>query len=879
MKKHFILPALAVLALSIMTNNSSAATHSFDQSAGVLSVDYGHYLSKHNIVFNKPITNPTNALTVGNGRVGAMVWNAKGVSLQVSGVDASEETCFSAGWCTLSTLPGMDSNYAAFQQYLNLYDGTVTAHWDNNRTVTFFGAPNSEVLGIHVEDGRANVNSVAFQIAMWDPNTQMTSSGSWNSMMSDVPDINTWKTVTPFANQSAAGISRGQTDANNFGYTLTATVEGASFTTRQVDGRTVALQITPAPSYTIWIACASRLNAPGNNSVTQAQNLLAAVKTAGYNATMTAFVNWWHAFWEKSFVQYSNSAGDADYCENYYYLAAYIIASGAYGNYPFHFINGVYKSNADIGIHWSGAYWYWNQRDVYNSFLASNHPDALSAFYRLYSRVLSKLTAFTMTRFSIDGAWTPETMRWDGDATWTTTSTYTDRIYTTGSEVASNMFMRACYTNDSAFLRDTAYPYMRETAKFVAGKLSYDTAAKQYYMANSNAHETYWGVKNAITDLAEVRALFPQAIQASKAFNADASLRQRWQGILDSLVPYKTEPYNGGTRYLAYDPPAVSQSNGENVVCELMWPYSVTGIGAPDYQTALNNWNSRPNPYSSVWSPDAIQAARMGLGDEAFNGLRRMLASYQSYPNGFTNNTNGVFEFVGVHLLAMNESLLQSHSDTIRVFPALPADATLSTKFTLLGRDGFLVSSEREAGDIKYVGIKSLYGLQAAVVNPWTGQQVQVRRTSDNGVITTSSGNVISFATSAGQVYVLERTAKLLSTYTLAQLTAAANGSAKTMTYNGTTLILGSGQGNPVGTLMPVCQAKTLASAVRTFTVTSDRFAVQNPGRHDAYAVAVYSLSGRLIRAMTVDKEFVDMRKDVRAAGGTYIVKVKALCK
>jgi hypothetical protein len=440
------------------------------------------------------------------------------------------------------------------------------------------------------------------------------------------------------------------------------------------------------------------------------------------------------------------------------------------------------------------------------------------------------------------------------------------------------MFMRVSYTNDSAFLRDTAYPYMRETAKFMAAKLSYDANAKQYYMANSNAHETYWGVKNAITDLAAVRSLFPQAIQASKALNLDASLRQRWQGILDSLVPYKTEPYNGGTRYLAYDPPAVNQSNGENITCELMWPYSVTGVGKPDYQTAVNSFNSRPNAYSNVWSPDAIQAARIGLGDEAFNGMKRMLASYQSYPNGFTNNTNGVFEFIGVHPLAMNESLLHSYDDTIRVFPALPNNATLVTKFTLLARDGFLVSSEREAGEIKYVGIKSLYGLKAAVVNPWAGQQVQVRKTSDNSVLVTSSNSVISFATSPGQVYVLERTAKPLSTYTLAQLTANPNGSAKTMTYNGTTLTLGSGQGNPVGA-MPCHQANAALPAVKTFKVTGNRFVIQNPGVHDDYSVAVYGLSGRLIKTMTVNKEIVDMRKEIGAAKGAYIVTIKALRK
>jgi alpha-L-fucosidase 2 len=385
-------------------------------------------------------------------------------------------------------------------------------------------------------------------------------------------------------------------------------------------------------------------------------------------------------------------------------------------------------------------------------------------------------------------------------------------------------------------------------------------------------------VKNAITDLAAVRSLFPQVIQVSRALNLDAGLRQRWQGVLDSLVPYKTEPYNGGTRYLPHDPPAVNQSNGENITCELIWPYDISGIGKPDYQTAVNSFNSRPNAYSNVWSPDAIQAARIGLGDEAFNGMKRMLGSYQTYPNGFTNNTNGVFEFIGVHLLAMNESLLHSYNDTIRVFPALPNNATMVSKFTLLAKGGFLVSSEKEAGEIKYVGIKSLYGAQAAIVNPWTGQQAQVRKTSDNSVLTTSSNSVISFATLPGQVYVLERTAKLLNSFTLAQLTASPNGSAKTMTYNATTLTLGSGQGSPVG-VMPGLRSNLALPMVKTFKVTGNRFVIQNPGNHDEYSVSVYNLSGRLVRAMTVNKDFIDMRKDVKAAGGTYIVKVKVLRK
>lgn len=59
-----------------------------------------------------------------------------------------------------------------------------------------------------------------------------------------------------------------------------------------------------------------------------------------------------------------------------------------------------------------------------------------------------------------------------------------------------------------------------------------------------------------------------------------------------------------------------------------------------------------------------------------------MLTQYQTLPNGMTTNTNGVFEAPGVHLIAMNEALLQSYDGRIRVFPAVPADSTFRGAFT-----------------------------------------------------------------------------------------------------------------------------------------------------------------------------------------------------
>ncbi|MFI5757273.1 glycosyl hydrolase family 95 catalytic domain-containing protein [Streptomyces sp. NPDC051569] len=778
---------LAVLVLAVVSlmsglagSPASASTTdaAFNTATGALDVDYAKYLSKHDIVYNRPNTDPKYGLTVGNGRTGAMAWQDKGLSMQVSGVDTSQQTAFGAGMLNLATTPAMDSGYSTYQQRLSLYDGTLTTTYDNNRTVTVMGSPNSEVMGIHVDDTRGGVSSIALELSLWDVSS-LGNSG-------DVPNLDTWKTVSTYADASGAGLSRGQADPQNFGYTLAASVEGAPFTAQVVDGRKVRLTITPSTSYTIWFTASTRINAAGHNSVTQAKNALNSVKSTGYTNTLNSFRGWWHAFWEKSFVQYSNGSGEADYMENVYYLSTYMIAAGGYGNYPFHFINGDFRSTGDA-TKWSNAYWYWNQRDVYNSFLASNHTDLLAGFNRLYSRNSDALKAYTRTRYNVDGIWVPETMGWDGNARGTVNSDYTQDIWSTGAEAAYNMYLQYTYTNDTEYLRTTAYPFMREIAKFYQAKLSLDSGTGKYYVASSNSHETYWDVPNAITDLAAVRNLFPLAIKVGSQLGLDADLRPQWQRVLDNLIAYPSD----ANTYLPHTPPISQTRNNENVAAELIWPYDITGIGYPDQQKAVNTWNSRPFPYGNVWSNDAVQAARLGLGDQAFQGMKTMLRKYQTYPNGMTDNTNGVFEYLGVHLSAMNESLLQSYNDKIRVFPAVPTDSTFTGKFSLLAKGGFTVSSEREAGEIKYVGLKSLYGNSTRIVNPWGTQQVRVRRVSDNATVLTTSDPEFPLSTSANTVYVVERTAKPLTSYGSTRLTGSANQDAKSLRDTNSTLGLG----------------------------------------------------------------------------------------
>jgi hypothetical protein len=199
---------------------------------------------------------------------------------------------------------------------------------------------------------------------------------------------------------------------------------------------------------------------------------------------------------------------------------------------------------------------------------------------------------------------------------------------------------------------------------------------------------------------------------------------------------------------------------------------------------AASTWKSRPFPYGNVWANDAVQAARLGLGDEANVGMKIMLEKYQNYPNGFTNNTNGVFEYHGVNLSAMNESLLQCYDGKIRVFPALPGDTTFVGRFTLAAKGGFLVSSEIEGGTIKYVGFKSTRGGSAVLVNPWGTQSLDVRDLADGSVLTTSSAPEVTFATTAGGVYVAEPASKPFSGYAYAVIGGTPSQGPRYLTQN-----------------------------------------------------------------------------------------------
>ncbi|MCY2994921.1 MAG: hypothetical protein NTY19_44725 [Planctomycetota bacterium] len=120
--------------------------------------------------------------------------------------------------------------------------------------------------------------------------------------------------------------------------------------------------------------------------------------------------------------------------------------------------------------------------------------------------------------------------------------------------------------------------------------------------------------------------------------------------------------------------------------------------------------------------------------------------------------------------------LLQSYDGTIRVWPAVPE--TWSGVFRLRAETGFLVVSERAAGQIRYIALESLFGGVCRLVRPW---KARARVTQDGQTIVETGEPEIVFPTAKGKTYLVECVDAPLAQFVFAPLVPEANQDVKYM--------------------------------------------------------------------------------------------------
>lgn len=270
-----------------------------------------------------------------------------------------------------------------------------------------------------------------------------------------------------------------------------------------------------------------------NMIVDASARLLCDALETGFEKNLEAHKAWWESFWEKSFVEI-----DDPFFEKNWYLGNYLLGScSRKGGFPMP-LQGVWTADDGQLPPWKGDYHHdLNTELCYYSYLKANHMDEGASFVDYLLSLSGKAEEFAKDFYNAEGLCLPSVMDIEGNALggWAMYAlSPTNQLW-----LCRAVEKHYDYTGDKAFLRDKAYPYIKAGGNFIMSVLQESENGKLLLSLSSSPeiHDNTlqaWLSPNSNYDLALMRSHFRSLVRLSSILNLSEE-SDKWQRVLDKL--------------------------------------------------------------------------------------------------------------------------------------------------------------------------------------------------------------------------------------------------------------------------------------------------------------------------------------------------------